>query len=68
MKPTPENLKILEKLGFTCDFERTGDPRDKLWYSLKDGWGFRLDAIKNFKHLVSRIKKTAKEEETERIN
>lgn len=62
MKPTKENIDILKKLGFTCDFDITGDPRDKLWYSLKDGWGFRLDAIRDFKHLVSRIKKTAKDE------
>lgn len=51
MKRTPENLEILKKLGFSCDFDKTGHPDDKDWFSLKDGWGFRLDTHKNFASL-----------------
>ena len=54
MKPTPENLAILKKLGFTCDGDRLGESM-KDWYSLDNGWGFRIDRIRNFKHLVKRL-------------
>lgn len=57
MRRTPENIRILNKLGFSCDFDRTKNPLDKDWFSLKNGWGFRLDAIRNFKHLVGRLMK-----------
>ena len=62
MKPSEENLRILKKLGFSCDFDRTKDHRDKLYYSDKSGWGFHLDYIRDFKHLLQRIRTTAKEE------
>ena len=51
MKLTKENKKILKTLGFTCDCIKTKNPMDKDWYSLKSGWGFRLDAHKDFKSL-----------------
>ena len=56
MKLTKENERILRKLGFKPDSEL----HPKIicmegWWSLKDGWGFRLDAIKDFKHLVRRL-------------
>jgi hypothetical protein len=63
MKRTDENIKILRKMGFTCDFDRTKNPLDKDWFSLKNGWGFRLDGIRNFKHLVSRLTKAESEKE-----
>ena len=56
LKPTKENIMILNKMGFTCDFDRTQNEADKEWYSLKDGWGFRLDGIRDFKHLVRRLR------------
>ncbi len=55
MKPTPENLEILKKLGFTCDMNETENPMDEEWYSLDNGWGFRLDAVRNFKQLIRNI-------------
>ena len=51
MKPTKENIEILKKLGFTCDMGQTKNPADEEWYSLKCGWGFMLDAHKDFKSL-----------------
>ena len=60
MKPTPENIAILKKLGFTCDGDRLGETM-KDWYSLPMGWGFRLDAIRDFKHLVRRIMRAREE-------
>ena len=51
MKATPENIAILKKLGFSCDMDKTKNPMDEEWYSLKNGWGFRLDAVKDFKTL-----------------
>lgn len=55
MKATEENIKILKRLGFTCDYDRTKNQMDEEWYSLDNGWGFRLDAVKSFKHLIKRI-------------
>lgn len=55
MKATEENLSILKKLGFTCDFEHTKNPQDIEWYSLKCGWGFRLDGVGSFKTLVKNM-------------
>lgn len=63
MKKTKENLAILKKLGFTCDYEKTKYEDDKDWFSFKDGWGFRIDAIKDFKHLVQRLMKAESEKE-----
>ena len=53
MKLTKENEKILRKLGFTPDSDTQKDMED--WWSLSNGWGFRLDAIHNFKDLVKRL-------------
>jgi hypothetical protein len=63
MKRTTENIRILKKLGFTCDYDRTKNPLDEDWFSLKDGWGFRLDAIRSFRHLVIRLMKADSEKE-----
>jgi len=51
MKLTKKNKEILKELGFFCDFTKTRNVADKEWYSLKNGWGFRLDAHKDFKSL-----------------
>jgi hypothetical protein len=53
MKATKENLHILKKLGFSPDIKKTKNPSDKDWYSLNCGWGFRLDAVKDFKELMN---------------
>ena len=64
MKPTQENLAILKKLGFTCDEIKTKNPLDKEWYSLDNGWGFRLDAVSSFKQLFKNaLKFNAKEDD-----
>lgn len=55
MKPTKENLALLKKLGFTRDKHNTGDDPNYDWYSLPNGWGFRLDAIRNFPELMRRL-------------
>ena len=60
MKHIKENIDLLKKLGFTCDFDRTKNEADKEWFSLDNGWGFRLDAIKNFKCLIKSIFKSSK--------
>lgn len=62
MKPTPENIAILKKLGFTCDGDRLGESMND-WYSLDNGWGFRIDSIRDFKHLVKRLMKFNSENE-----
>lgn len=51
MKATKENLTILKKLGFSCDYKKTKNHQDMDWYSLKNGWGFRLDAYDDFESL-----------------
>jgi hypothetical protein len=51
MKASKENIKILKKLGFSCEADKTQNSLDREWYSLKNGWGFRLDAHKNFEKL-----------------
>lgn len=61
MKPTKENLEILKKLGFTCDMDTTKNPMDEEWYSLDNGWGFRLDGVRNFKQLFKNALKYRKE-------
>ena len=53
MKATKENLHILKKLGFSKYIKKTKNPDDKDWYSLNSGWGFRLDAVKDFKELMN---------------
>lgn len=58
MKITKENIKILKNLGFTCDMDKTNNPMDEEWYSLKDGWGFRLDAVRNSKTLLNNLQKS----------
>jgi len=63
MKPTEDNIKMLEKLGFSCDYKKTKDPRDKEWYSLSCGWGFRLDAHRDFKSLFRAALKWNKEDQ-----
>lgn len=55
MKLTDKNLMILKEMGFTCDYQRTKDPRDKEWFSLDNGWGFRIDAFPNIKALTKRL-------------
>lgn len=55
MKPTKENLQILKKLGFTCDKNRTGNKMDTEWYSLPNGWGFRLDAVEDFAEMMENL-------------
>lgn len=55
MKPTKENIDLLKIMGFTCDKDKTGNYMDEEWYSLKNGWGFRLDAIRDFSHLSERL-------------
>jgi len=62
MKNTKENIEILKLLGFTCDMDKTKDERDEDWYSLKSGWGFRLDAVKDFKTLIRNLEKYKYEE------
>lgn len=61
MKPTKENIETLKKLGFTCDMDRTKNPMDEEWYSLDNGWGFRLDRVRNFKQLFKNALKYQKE-------
>jgi hypothetical protein len=63
MKATKENIEILKKLGFTCDMDKTGHAQDELWYSLDNGWGFRLDAVKNFSQLFKNALKYKKDGE-----
>jgi len=58
MKANKENLAILKKMGFTCDGKGFED-----WYSLKNGWGFRLDAHKNIKALTKRLLEYDKKED-----
>jgi hypothetical protein len=63
MKATKENIEILKKLGFNCDMDKTRNPKDKEWYSLDNGWGFRLDAVKNFSQLFKNALKYKKDGE-----
>lgn len=58
MRGTKENIYILKKLGFTCDMNRTKNPMDEDWYSLDNGWGFRLDGVRNFKTLLNNLQKS----------
>jgi len=52
MKRTKQNILLLNKLGFECDYIRTKNEADIDWFSLSNGWGFRLDSFKNFKELI----------------
>ena len=52
MKLTIENEKILLSLGFKPENET------KTWWTLKDGWAFRMNSIKGFEHLIERLMKT----------
>lgn len=57
MEATKENLGILKKLGFTCNYVESGYEPDEWWYSLKNGWGFRLDAYETFEDLLLELTK-----------
>lgn len=54
MKLTKENERILRKLGFKPDIER-GFEQLSGWWSLDDGWGFRIDCMPSLKALVRRL-------------
>lgn len=55
MELTEKNITILKELGFSCDGDKTGNELDEDWWSLDDGWGFRLDAVEDFPTLMKRL-------------
>ena len=61
MLVSKENIEILKKLGFSCDYEKTKNPADKNWYSLECGWGFRIDKVKSLKQLFKNALKHMEE-------
>lgn len=55
MKKAKQNISILNAMGFTCDYGKTGCKDDLDWYSLECGWGFRLDAYDSIEDLIKAI-------------
>jgi len=63
MRDTIHTERVLNELGFTRDFSRTKNPQDIDWFSLSNGWGFRLDAYRNFEELILAMLKYEEEDD-----